>query len=104
MSTDRSSGGISIYSGVPPAELADAGALSGAVVAAAAAIGLSAYGPPIVRSDPTGIAVCLLCREGHIVIHARAQEGRCVVDVFAAPHLPTDKGVAVIERRLGVPR
>ena len=104
MSTDRYGGGISLYEGLPPTTLADPAALSGAVVGAAAAIGLSAYGPPVVRSDPSGIAVCLLCREGHIVLHAHPEQGRCAVDVFAAPHLMAAKGIAVIERRLGVRR
>ena len=61
-------------SGVRPASR-DADGLSAVVVAAAGAVGMPALGPPIVREGPRGVAVALLCREGHIVLHALPREG-----------------------------
>jgi S-adenosylmethionine/arginine decarboxylase-like enzyme len=78
----------------------DPDALSAVVVAAAGAVGMSAHGPPVVHNGPRGIAVGLLCRDGHIMLHTRPDEGLCLVDIVA--RLPADvtKGVDVIARRL----
>jgi S-adenosylmethionine/arginine decarboxylase-like enzyme len=85
---------------VPPDRLADA-ALSALVVAAAGAVGIPSYTPPIVKHATGTVAVGLLCREGHIVLHACPQEGLCVVDVVARMPARASHGVDVITRRLG---
>lgn len=80
--------------------LGDAAALSAMVVAAAGAVGMPALAPPLVREGPGGIAIAMLCREGHIVLHAIPAEGICLVDIVARVPAPVGKGVAVIARRL----
>ena len=80
--------------------LSDPNALSAVVVAAAGAVGMSAHGPPIVREGPGGIAVGLLCRDGHIVVHAMPKEGLCLIDIVARLPADVSKGVDVITRRL----
>jgi len=89
--------------GLQTARLGDADALSGVVVAAAGAVGMSAYGPPVVRSGPHGTAVCLLAHGGHIVIHAQPEHGRALVDIVATAPASATRGFEVIARRLGAP-
>ena len=48
--------------------LSDADGLSAVVVSAAGAAGMPALGPPLVREWPRGLAIAVLCREGHIVV------------------------------------
>jgi S-adenosylmethionine/arginine decarboxylase-like enzyme len=81
--------------------LADADGLSAMVVAAAGAVGMLALGPPLVREGPGGIAIAMLCREGHIVLHAVPSEGICLVDIVARSPATVSRGVDVIARRLG---
>lgn len=88
--------------GIAPQRLLDAGQLAVAVVGAAGAMGMSAEGPPITRSSPSEIAVALLCREGHVILHAVATEGVCLVDLAARPGVLLERGLEVIARRLGV--
>ena len=88
---------------LPGSRLADENGLSAVAIAAAGAIGLSAYGPPVVRSGPKGIVVGLLCHGGHIVLHARPEEGLCLVDIAAAAPASAARGAEVIARRLGSP-
>ncbi len=80
--------------------LADANGLAAVIVAAAGAIGLLALGPPLVRQSPAGIAICMLCRDGHIVLHAWPAEGVCVIDILARGPAEVGKGIDVIARRL----
>jgi S-adenosylmethionine/arginine decarboxylase-like enzyme len=86
---------------VPPERLSDAAALSALVVAAAGAVGMPPHTPPIVKHATGTLAVGLLCREGHIVLHASPQEGLCVIDVVARLPSRTAHGIDVITRRLG---
>ena len=81
--------------------LADSAALSSIVVAAAGAVGMPALGPPAVREGSGTLVVAMLCREGHIVIHASASEGLCFVDIAARAPADVSKGIEVIARRLG---
>jgi len=82
------------------ARLADANGLSAIVVAAAGAVGMPALGPPVVREGPSGVAVALLCREGHIVLHTVPDEGLCFVAVVARAPVDVGRGVEVISRGL----
>ena len=86
--------------GISGARLADPAGLSAVVVAAAGAVGLSPLGPPIVREGPAGAAVALLCRDGHIVLHAAPHEGLCFVAVVARAPAEAGRGVEVIARGL----
>jgi S-adenosylmethionine/arginine decarboxylase-like enzyme len=80
--------------------LSDSGGLASIVVAAAGAVGMFALGPPEVRPGPRGIAVGMLCRDGHIVLHSSPEEGLCVVDILARAPADVTRGLEVIARRL----
>lgn len=87
--------------GIAPPRLLDAGQLAVAVVGAAGAMGMSAEGGPVTRSSPSEISVALLCREGHVILHAVASEGVCLIDLAGRPGVQLDRGLEVIARRLG---
>ena len=82
------------------ARLADATGLSSVVVAAAGAVGMPTLGPPIVRESPSGVAIALLCRDGHIALHTVPDEGLCFVSVVARAPVDVGRGVEVISRGL----
>jgi S-adenosylmethionine/arginine decarboxylase-like enzyme len=86
--------------GISGARLADGGGLSAIVVAAAGAVGMPPLGPPLVRESPAGVAVALLCREGHIVLHTIPNDGLCFVSVVARAPVDVRRGVEVISRGL----
>jgi hypothetical protein len=88
--------------GIAPQRLLDPGQLAVAVVGAAGAMGMSAEGPPVTRSSPSEISVALLCREGHLILHAVATEGICLIDLAGRPGVQLERGLEVIARRLGV--
>jgi S-adenosylmethionine/arginine decarboxylase-like enzyme len=81
--------------------LADIDGLSSVVVAAAGAVGMTALGPPVVRQGLRGIAVGMLCQNGHIVLHTVPEEGICLVDIVAREPADASRGVEVIARRFG---
>lgn len=83
--------------------LTDVDGLSAMVVAAAGAVGMYALGPPVVREGPRGIAIGMLCREGHIVLHTAPTEGICFVDIVARAPANVGRGIDVITRRLAPP-
>jgi S-adenosylmethionine/arginine decarboxylase-like enzyme len=85
---------------VPPERLSDPAALSSLVVAAAGAVGIPPHTPPLVKHATGTLAVGLLCREGHIVLHASAREGLCVIDIVARSPARAAQGMDVITRRL----
>ena len=80
--------------------LGDEAVLSALVVAAAGAVGMPPHAPPIVKRATGTVAVAMLCREGHIVLHSSPQEGLCLVDVVARRPAQAARGVDVIARRL----
>lgn len=90
-------------SSLAPSRLNDPASLSAVVVAAAGAIGMSTNGPPLTQRGPLGIAVGLLCRDGHIVLHAAPNDGFCLVDIVARAPADVTKGADVILRRLAQP-
>jgi S-adenosylmethionine/arginine decarboxylase-like enzyme len=83
--------------------LSDGSGLAAMVVAASGAVGMFALGPPQVRAGPRGIAVGMLCRDGHIVLHTSPEEGLCVVDILARAPTDVARGLEVIARRLTAP-
>jgi S-adenosylmethionine/arginine decarboxylase-like enzyme len=86
--------------GLVSTRLADGDGLAAMVVAASGAVGMFALGPPLVRDGPRGVVVGLLCREGHIVLHAVPAEGICFVDIVARAPADVGRGMDVITRRL----
>jgi len=87
--------------GIPGATLGDQAGLSGVVIAAAAAIGLSPFGAPLARSGPRGTVVAVLCHGGHVVLHALPEKSMCLVDIVAAAPQQIERGIDVIAKRLG---
>lgn len=85
------------------AKLPDADGLAAMVVAASGAVGMFALEPPTVREEPKGIAVGMLCRDGHIVLHLVREEGTCLVDIVARAPADVGRGIEVIMRRLSPP-
>ncbi|HET8623108.1 MAG TPA: S-adenosylmethionine decarboxylase [Gemmatimonadales bacterium] len=85
---------------VPSDRLGDEMVLSALVVAAAGAVGMPPHASPIVKRATGTVAVGLLCREGHIVLHTSPQEGLCLVDIVARRPAQAARGVDVITRRL----
>ncbi|MEO8637231.1 MAG: S-adenosylmethionine decarboxylase [Gemmatimonadales bacterium] len=81
--------------------LADEQGMAALAIAAAGAIGLSAYGPPTTRTGPLGSAVALLAHGGHIILHSAPATGCCIVDVLAPGTLSPRRAIEVIARRLG---
>lgn len=92
---------LSNLTGVAGARLGDAEGLSAVAIAAAAAVGMSSYGTPVVKSGPRGIVVGLLCNGGHVIVHAIPEESRCLVDIMVMEPGSAERGVEVIARRLG---
>lgn len=90
------------YVGLPPSVLGDADTLAAVLVAAAGAMGVAALGPPVVRRGTRGFAAALICGEGHVVLHTIPDDGSCLVDIVARGAAAVDKGLEVIQRRLGV--
>ena len=91
---------VTTLNGITSSRLADPEALSGVTIAAAAAVGMSPFGPPTVRSGPRGSVTCLLCHGGHVILHAVPEQSICIVDVLAMDPGVADRGVDVIARRL----
>ena len=86
--------------GITSARLADADGLAAVTIAAAAAVGMSPFGPPVVRSGPRGTVTCLLCHGGHVITHVIPEQAVCLVDILAMQPGDAAKGVDVIARRL----
>jgi S-adenosylmethionine/arginine decarboxylase-like enzyme len=86
---------------VDPVRLRDTDTLAALLVSAAGAAGMPSLGPPVVREGAGGIAVALLCLEGHIVLHGAPAEGVCLVEIIARAPANVSKGIDVISRRLG---
>jgi S-adenosylmethionine/arginine decarboxylase-like enzyme len=85
---------------IPTERLADSAALSALVVAAAGAVGMPPHAPPVVKHATGTLAVGLLCREGHIILHTSPAEGLCLVDVVVRAPARVAHGMDVITRRL----
>jgi S-adenosylmethionine/arginine decarboxylase-like enzyme len=93
---------LTTLTGIPGQRLGDPESLSAVAIAAAASVGMSSYGTPIVKSGPRGTVVGLLCHGGHVIVHAIPEESRCLVDILVmAPGNAADRGIEVIARRLG---
>jgi S-adenosylmethionine/arginine decarboxylase-like enzyme len=91
------------FSGVAPALLRDVPLLSGLLVAAAGAAGLSADGSPTVRLRASdGItAILLLAAEGcHFAAHTFPGRKLLLLDLLVPSAQNTEKAIAVFVRKL----
>lgn len=91
---------ITQLTGITSSRLADPDGLSAVAIAAAAAVGMSPYGPPVVRSGPKGVVTCLLCHGGHVIAHVVPEQSFCVVDILAMSPGDPERGIDVIAKRL----
>jgi S-adenosylmethionine/arginine decarboxylase-like enzyme len=91
---------ITQLTGITSARLAEPEGLSAVAIAAAAAVGMSPYGPPVVRSGPKGTVTCLLCHGGHVIAHVVPEQSLCIVDILAMAPGDPERGVDVIAKRL----
>ncbi len=99
--TTRYNHHLTELTGITGGTLGDVDGLSAVAIAAAGAVGLSTYGPPIVKSGPQGIVAGLLCHGGHIILHTIPESGICVVDILARAPASPEMGAEVIAKRLG---
>ncbi len=87
--------------GVGSGPLRDAPLLSGLLIAAAGAAGLSATAAPFVRTAPTGgVSAVLLLDPCHVSIHSFPDRGLAVVDVLARDPAGATTALDVFVRRL----
>jgi S-adenosylmethionine/arginine decarboxylase-like enzyme len=54
----------------------------------------------MVRAGHLGVAVGLVARDGHIVLHTVPEVGACVVDIVVRGDAPIERGIEAIARRL----
>ena len=88
-------------SGVGSGALRDSALLSGLLIAAAGAAGLSATGAPVVHCAPDGsVSAMLLVEPCHMSVHSFPQRGIALVDVMARDESSAAKAVDVFVRRL----
>ncbi len=86
---------------LPATRLHDPAALSAAVIAAGAALGLMAHGTPVVRGGPLGTAIALLAPGGHVIAQADPTAGRCLVDILVPAGGSPERGLMAMIRRPG---
>ena len=87
--------------GVPAAQLSDADLMSGLLIAAAGAAGLTAVGAPAVRRLPDGgVAGVLLLECCHIAVHAVPARQLLLLDVLVLATQDARKALDVFARRL----
>jgi S-adenosylmethionine decarboxylase len=89
------------FSGVSHAQLRDATLLSGLLIAAASGAGLTALGPPVVRSLPSdGLSGVLLLEGCHIAAHTMPERQVLLLDVLAPRAIDASRAVEIFARRL----
>ena len=87
--------------GVASGALRDQSLLSGLLIAAAGAAGLSTAGMPIVRVAPSGVISALLLLDPcHVSLHSLPDQGLVLVDVMALDATGAAKALDVFVRRL----
>jgi S-adenosylmethionine decarboxylase len=87
--------------GIGSGALRDSALLSGLLIAAAGAAGLSAVGTPVVHTAPGGsVSAMLLVEHCHLSIHSFPQRGLVLVDVMAPDESAAAKALDVFVRRL----
>lgn len=91
------------YRGVPSSLLRDQASLSGLLIAASGAAGLTTVEPPIVRLLPRGgLVIVLLLDIGHVALHTLPDEGVLAVDLLVSAKKDARKAIDVVTRRLNL--
>ena len=92
---------VADFVGVPSAQLRDTAFVTGLLIAAASAAGLSAIGSPVTRALPhDGVAALFLLEGCHITVHAFPERELLLLDVLALATLEPRKALDVFARRL----
>ncbi|MEP6733587.1 MAG: S-adenosylmethionine decarboxylase [bacterium] len=87
--------------GIGSGALRDAALLSGLLIAAAGAAGLTAIDKPLVRTLPAGgVSAVLLLDPCHVSIHSLPERALALVDIFARDQAGAAKALDVFVRRL----
>lgn len=87
---------------VPGSILRDAAALSGLLLSAAGAAGLSTADPPTVHSLPRdGLAIVLMLDLGHVTVHTMPARETLLLDLLVPAGRDPQKAVEVFIRKLG---
>ena len=90
------------YRGVTSPILRDGAALSGLLLSAAGAAGLSTAEAPMVRTLPRdGLAVILLLDLGHVAVHTLPARETLLLDLLVPAGRDPQKAVDVFTRKLG---
>ena len=91
------------FRGVPSSLLRDQASLSGLLIAAAGAAGLTTVEPPIMRLLPRGgLVIVLLLDIGHVALHTVPDEGVLAVDLLVSAQKDARKAIDVVTRRLNL--
>ncbi len=89
------------FHGVPSVQLMDQSLISGVMVSAASAAGLSATGPPVVLKHPDGGLSVILPLDGcHMSLHTNPERELALLDVLARSHHDPQRALDVLQRRL----
>ena len=89
------------FAGASAQQLGDGALLSGLLIAAAGATGLSGAAAPVVRSLPgDGVTVVLILEDSHMVVHAFPRRGVLLLDVLAPADRELAPALDVFTRRL----
>ena len=91
------------FRGITSPILRDAAALSGLLLSAAGAAGLSTAEAPLVRELPRdGLVIILLLSLGHVTLHTIPERESLLLDLLVPTGRDPQKAVEVFTRKLGV--
>jgi S-adenosylmethionine/arginine decarboxylase-like enzyme len=91
------------FRGVPASLLRDQAALSGLLIAASGAAGLTTVEPPVMRLLPRGgLVIILLLDIGHVAVHTVPDEGVLALDLLVSARKDARKAIEVVTRRLNL--
>lgn len=91
------------FRGVASSLLRDQAALSGLLIAAAGAAGLTTVEPPLMRLLPRGgLVIVLLLDIGHVALHTVPDEGVLALDLLVSATKDARKAIDVVTRRLNL--
>jgi S-adenosylmethionine/arginine decarboxylase-like enzyme len=83
--------------------LRDQAALSGLLIAASGAAGLTTVEPPVMRLLPRGgLVIMLLLDIGHVAVHTIPDEGVLALDLLVSARKDARKAIDVVTRRLNL--
>jgi len=91
------------FRGIAASQLRDQASLSGLLIAAAGAAGLTALDPPLVKLLPRGgLVIVLVLDLGHVAMHTLPDEGVLALDLLVSAAKDARKAIDVVTRRLNV--